>query len=138
MIRRSRAGQLHRSIETLLEMQRPRNLEHACNVMMPAKGRPHGQRRADEVAVNEIWLDGIDQIDQCSRQCGNTPRGADREIEIRNVDRYTSGLILLDHRAAGHRDVHVNAEPHQFAHLAQGPAGAHASLHQLQNSHDPS
>src|SRR5207245_7134125 len=92
MIRRSRAGQLHRSIETLLEMQRPRNLEHACNVMMPAKGRPHGQRRADEVAVNEIWLDGIDQIDQCSRQCGNTPRGADREIEIRNVDRYTSGL----------------------------------------------
>ena len=88
--------------------------------------------------MNEIWLDRVDEIDEGSREYRELPGSADGEIEIGDVHRHPRGFVLFDHRAVGHCDVHLHAEPDELTHLAQRPPGPDSGLHQVQNSHDAS
>src|SRR5690606_7973045 len=67
------AEQVELAIRGVLEVQWPRDLEHARRRVAAAEREAHGQRGADEVAVNDVGPHAIDEAPQVAGHARKRP-----------------------------------------------------------------
>jgi hypothetical protein len=70
----------------VLQVKRTGNLIHARYPMVPAQGQAQGEGGRNEMAVDNVWLNFVNQTPGLLKRIGNLVRPAQRQRQISEID----------------------------------------------------
>src|SRR6185436_7987830 len=135
VIARPRRGELERAGDRMLQMQRARHLEDAGHGMYPPEREPGDERRADEVAVEQVRLHALDERAAPAERERQARAPHEVDVGLDHARPRTGVLRREAVLARRQRHDHVDAEGAERGDLAKGPGGATRRLHEVQDRH---
>ena len=120
----------------MLEVERPRHLEHPRYRRIRAEGPAHRQRRPYEVAVNHVWRHVAHETPERAEVAWQRPRSPEGEVRLELVNDHACPFVLGEQGAAG-RGCNVDLDPqsNELAGLLERPRRSDGGLREMQNPH---